>query len=379
MSINIWEKVYKDYPVNDNLIWLNNCGTTPSNLVIEKEMSRYFKAYSEAGIFSKEYSYTEIKSNIQSIIGKLINASPDDVAIVHNTAEGMNLVSYGLNFQKGDEFLVLENEYPSNIYPWEHLKEKGVILKTVATGSNPSEFLENFSKGICKNTKGASMTAVHWCTGMPFDLKEIGKICKEKDILLIVDGSQGVGHTPIDMSWGISVMAFSGWKWFLGPLGLGYLVIPKKIVKQLKPVFKGTDSVVDSQKYLPYHDQLLDTVERYMFSTVNFNDWIYAETSLKYLDDLGFENVMAKIKELGDHIKNQLRNIGFKLDCDSFDDFSGGIITGIHEEKNVTNLVRTLRVNNIIAAERLGKLRLAPHIYNSVEQIDKVIKILKEA
>ena len=373
-----WDEIYKLYPVNETLIYLNNCGTTPANKIITNEMSRYFEEYSKSGILNKKYLITEIKDSIQTILSNLLSCEKDEVAIIHNTAEGMNLISYGLSLQKGNEILLLENEYPSNVYPWEHWKQKGVTIKFVELKNNPETFLENFKNSISENTKVASISAVHWCTGMPLPLKEIGELCKDNEILFIVDGAQGAGHVDIDVkNWNIDAMSFSAWKWLLGPLGLGVLVIKKATLDKIDFVFKGTSSINNYYNYLPYSNDIKDNAERYIYSTPNFNDWIYFNTILKFLNEIGFENVMGRIYELSDYLSSKLKNEGFILDKDYFPEYKTGIITAKKDNMDTKKAVGCLLENKIVAAERFGKIRFSPHIYNSIEQLDKVIDVLK--
>ena len=373
-----WDEIFKLYPVNNNLIYLNNCGTTPACTIVTDEMKVYFEEYSKHGILNKKYSITEIKETIQTILSNLINCEKDEIAIIHNTAEGMNLLSYGLNLQKGNEILLLENEYPSNVYPWEHWKTKGISLKFIELKNTPEKFLENFKSNLNKKTKVVSISAVHWCTGMPLPLKEIGELCKNNGILFIVDGAQGVGHVDIDVkNWNIDAMAFSAWKWLLGPLGLGVLVIKKAALDKINYVFKGTSSINNHYNYLPYSDDIKNNAERYIYSTPNFNDWIYFDTILKFLNEIGFEKVMKRIYELSDYLSSKLKNEGFLLDKDNFSKYKTGIITAKKNGMDTKKAVGFLSENKIIATERFGKIRFSPHIYNSIEQLDRVVEVLK--
>lgn len=377
MNKNSWNEIYKLYPVNDYLIYLNNCGTTPASKTVIDEINNYLEDYSKYGILGRKYSFNDIKESIQTILSALLNCEKDEVAIIHNTAEGMNLISYGLNLKKDDEILLLENEYPSNVYPWEHWRKKGVIIKFINLKNNPEEFLENFNKHISKKTKVASISAVHWCTGMPLPLELIGRVCKNKGILFIVDGAQGVGHINIDVKeWNIDALSFSAWKWLLGPLGVGVLIIRKNILERINFVFKGTSSIYNDHNYLPYRDDIKNNAERYIYSTPNFNDWIYFNAILIFLNKIGFKNIMNRIYELSNYLSEKLRKEDFILDRDAFLEYNTGIITAKKNEADSNKIVKYLLENNIITAERFGRIRFAPHIYNSFEQIDKVIDVI---
>jgi len=372
-----WQSVTREFPVNEKLIWLNNCGTTPAGSFVQREMNAYLESYAGEGILAKGFGIKEIKGGITGILGGLLQSDPADIALIHNTAEGMNMISYGLDLKAKDEILLMEHEYPSNVYPWEHWGEKGIVLKTVPLGTTPEEFLHNTERMMTERTRVMSVSVVHWCTGMPLPVRELAGLCTARGIELVVDGAQGVGHVELRMDWGISFLAFSAWKWLLGPLGLGVLAVPAAKIEKLKMVFKGTNSVVDAGRYFPYKTQLLANAQRYTFSTPNFNDWVYFLASLRFLDSIGFRAVMARIYELADYLCSRLRELDFILDRDSYADKKTGIITAKHSKMDAAEIVTRLGKRGIIVRERLGRVRFAPHIYNTFGQIDETVTVIK--
>lgn len=374
-----WNTVYKAFPANEEMIWLNNCGTTPAGSHIVKALSRFIEGYAKKGVLTEVAIYPEVQNNIKKILGNLLNCSPNELSLIHNTAEGMNFISHGLNLSTEDEVILLENEYPSNVYPWRHLKEKGVKLVITPMESSPEAFLNALERLITKKTRVVSLSAVHWCTGMPFPLNQVGKLCMENGIDLVVDGAQGVGIQPIDTKRDhISYMAFSAWKWLLGPLGMGILFVAKEKLPVLKPVFIGTDSVVRAEEYLPYKSELKPSADRFTFSTANFNDWVYLEASLKFLHDIGFVSVRERIFELSARLSKGLTKIGFNVFSNQFPDYQTGIVVCEKPGVNPDVVMTHLKINQIVAAKRLGRIRFSPHVYNSPQQIDEVVRVLEQ-
>ncbi len=368
-----WEKVQADFPVNSHLIWLNNCGTTPVSAPVMEAVKRWLEEYSRRGTLAEGYGYGAVKASIYRRLEALIHAAPGEVALTHNTAEGMNFLSHGLFLEPGGEILLLENEYPSNVYPWEHWREKGVLLKTVPVKSDPAAFLTAFRAALSPRTKVAALSAVHWCTGMPIPLAEVGRLCREQGVELIVDGSQGVGMVDVDVrAQGIGCMAFSAWKWLLGPVGVGAMYIARERLETIRPIFKGTESVIHDQEYLPYKHALKPTTDRFLYSTGNMNDWIYFDASLAYLDGIGFARAQARILELSGYLSGGLRSQGFEVLSDAFGGGSG-IVAASKPGLDSAAAVKALKARNIVAAERLGRIRFSPHIYNSTGQLDKVL------
>ncbi len=374
-----WNTISERFPVNQERVWLNNAGMTPASTDVLDAMNAYLRAYAKESFWQKEYPFREVKEGIQGAIGRLVACEPTDVAIIHNTSEGMNHVSLGMDLHPGDEILLLEDEYPSNVYPWEHWAQKGVRLNTVPQGDSPDAFLRNFQNALSPDTKVAALSAVHWCTGMPLPIRRIAELCAVRDVDLVVDGAQGVGHVKIDMSWGISYLAFSAWKWLLGPAGLGVLVVPKDKLSALRPIAKGTGSVVNDSEYFPYRDELKPNAERFMFSTVNFNDWVYFRTSLQLLEEIGYSRVMARLYELGVRLADGLRDLGFGVLSDRFAPARTAIIVAEHPEHPAGALVSRLRHEGVVAKERFGRVRFSPHVYLMEEHLDRALEAVSRA
>ncbi len=372
-----WQSIHDLYPVNREFIWLNNCGVVPAGNHIVDAATRFLKGYAQKGILTDVASYQDVKRKIKTILAGLLGCRSEELALIHHTAEGMNFISHGLKLNPNDEIILLENEYPSNVYPWRHWESKGIRLRTAPAGRRPSEFMHGLRECINARTRLIAVSAVHWCTGMPLPLNEIGALCHDRGVVFVVDGAQGVGMRPIDVKRDhISYMAFSAWKWLMGPVGMGILYAPLENLENLEPIFIGTESVVRDEEYLPYKDQLKPSADRFTISTPNFNDWVYLLAALERLDAIGFDVVMKRIHELSAYLAQRLARIGFQVLCDQFPEHPTGIVVCEKEGVDSEKAAAHLKKNNIIAAVRLNRIRLAPHIYNSEAQLDRVIEVL---
>ncbi len=372
-----WDFVYDQYLVNKEMIWLNNCGTTPAGIHVTQAMKAYMDDYARMGVSMPLAQTNDVPNAIKGILARELHCDADELAIIHNTSEGMNFVSHGLSLRQGDEIILLEHEYPSNVYPWWHWKKKGIQIKTAPVGESPEEFLCGLKKLLTPKTKVVAVSAVHWCTGMPLPLEDIGLLCRDRGIDFVLDGAQGVGLVPIDTKkCHISYMAFSAWKWLMGPLGLGMMYVPKENLNRLELAFWGTNSVADDKQYLPYKAELKTNADRFTFSSENYNDWVYFKASLEFLDSIGFKNVMNRILELANHLREGLRSIGYKVYSDRFSSHATGIVACEKEGRSSTQLVTSLKEQKIVMADRLARVRMSPHVYNSKAQLEKVVDVL---
>lgn len=375
-----WERVYDAYPVNEEMIWLNNCGTVPAGTHVVEAVARFLHGYARRGVLDREAPYPKVKREIKEILSGLLNCRPEELALIHNTSEGMNIISHGVDLAPGDEVILLENEYPSNVYPWRHLEQKGVVFRTAPMTGTPADFYEELKARITDRTRLAALSAVHWCTGMPLPIRAVGALCRKRGILLVVDGAQGVGMQPVDVrEMGIDFMTVSAWKWLMGPLGLGVLFVEQSRLEHLHPAFVGTGSVVDDEAYLPYKTELKASADRFAISTPNFIDWIYFLAALRFQKEIGFPEVRGRIFHLAGHLIRELRRIGCRVVSDRFPDHPTGIVAFEKPGTPTLAVIRALKAEGIVSAERLGRVRLSPHIFNSPEQLDRAVRAVKGA
>ena len=217
---------------------------------------------------------------------------------------------------------------PAMFIPGAIREKKGKIFSTPMETS-PTAFTRALRQLITDKTRVISLSAVHWCTGMPLPIDQVGTLCRERGIDFVVDGAQGVGMQRIDVKKAnIDYMAFSAWKWLMGPLGLGVLYVPESKLDSLQPTFVGPDSVVQSESYLPYKSELKSGADRFSFSTASINDLVHFQAALEFLESIGLRGFEKRLFKLSEHLVKGLRQIGFNVLSDEFPEHPSGIVVG---------------------------------------------------
>jgi len=358
--------IRKKFAVREDLVWLNNCGVSIGPTSSTDEVKNYLAAFSEAGVLQTLKPHGQIKRNIQSYFAEFFGGKPSEYALLNNTAEGMTFIAQSLRLAAGDTILLVEREYPSNIYPFLQLKKNGINIRYVSPGLSNENFVKNIEAALDSSTRAMSLSAVDWLTGLKFDLYKIGKLLKSRNVFFIVDAAQGAGHVPIDVgAMGIDAMAFSCWKWLLGPLGSGGLFVADDFLPKLDIRVAGTSSVKNDEVYLPHREDYKESVERFMLSTAPYMNWIYLEASLKFLHTLGLSVVQSRLYELADKISEILRGHGFSILRDEFAEHKTAIVSA-KRDGDMAALHAHLMASGIICAYREGYIRFSPHL-NVVE------------
>lgn len=179
-------------------------------------------------------------------LATLIHAQADEIAFVPSTTHGIGLIAEGFPWKPGDNVVTASEEYPSNIYPWMNLADRGVTLRLVP-GRDDRVWTEDLANAIDDRTRVLTISHVEFASGFRNDLDALAEICRNRGVALFVDAIQGLGPLPIDVSkTPIDFLCADGHKWLLGPEGAGLLYIRREWIDRLRPIGVGWHSVTSS-------------------------------------------------------------------------------------------------------------------------------------
>ncbi|MEM2093038.1 MAG: aminotransferase class V-fold PLP-dependent enzyme [Candidatus Bathyarchaeia archaeon] len=176
------------------------------------------------------------------MFANLINAKPEEIALVENTSTGLNIVANMLRYPRGSKVVTTDLEYPSVVYPWLR-KGLGVNVHYVKNVEGMI-LLDDIERDVDDKTLAVVISHVEYVNGFRNDLREISKIAHEHGAYLIVDAIQSAGIIPIDVKRdGVDFLATACYKWLLGPSGAGYLYVKEELIENFEPPFIGWASV----------------------------------------------------------------------------------------------------------------------------------------
>lgn len=301
--------------LNDNIIYFDNGATTLKPKCVVDEVIDYYTKYT-SNAHRGDYNISQIVDNkyegVRDKVKNFIKASNrDEIIFTKGTTESLNTIVFGFmdNYLKtGDEVLITKSEHASNVLPWLELsKRKGVIVKYIPLDSNHELTIENLNNVITSNTKVISIAHVTNAIGDIRPIKEIGQICKEKNIIFVVDAAQSIGHIPINVvEDNISFLGFSAHK-MLGPTGVGVLYGKYELLNKLIPLEYGggMNSFFESDGQLEY--KMLP--ERLEAGTQNIAGVLGMGKAIEYLETIGLENIHKHEFELKEYAVKRLEEV----------------------------------------------------------------------
>ena len=319
---------------------------------------------------------------VRPLAAQMIGSTTDEIAFISSTSEGISLVAEGIRWQPGDNVVILANEYPSNVYPWMNQKDRGVEVRQVETDYGRLD-LDKLRAACDQNTRLVSFTWVGFNTGYRYDLGAISQIAHDVGARFFLDAIQGLGYLPLDVDkYGIDFLAADGHKWMLGPEGAGFAYIRQSRIDELRPHSVGWKSVVKDYDFENLNFDLKPNAGRFERGSANMVGVAAFGASLDLLLSLHPSDREASVLDITDYACEKLQEAGAKIlslrqiEPSGHDPRSGIVIMEPPGESPTEFRSRCLEAGIALNC-RGGGVRLSPHVYNTYDEIDRLIEVLQ--
>lgn len=402
-------KIREDFPIlkrkinNYPLIYFDNAATSQKPKQIIDAISNFYENHNanvHRAVHTLSQEASELYEKAHEETAEFINANDiEEIIFVRGTTEAINLVAYawGLhNLAKDDEVIVSLMEHHSNIVPWEILSRiKGFKIKYAEVNSDGTLNYENFEDTISKKTKIVCISHVSNFSGVINDVKKIAKIAHEHDALILIDGAQSVPHMPIDVEdLDVDFLAFSGHK-MLGPTGIGVLYGKQELLKTMDP-FQGGGEMIREVSFNQATKRCSiswnDLPWKFEAGTPNIAGGVGLMEAVRYLKTLGMENVKTHECQLTEYA---LRLMGKQQKIEIYGPKDTSAKCGIipfnvqglssHDVALFLDNYGIMIRSGFHCAQPLHQIfklksstRASFYIYNTKEEIDRFIEVLKE-
>jgi len=372
-----WERTRSLFPVTRELAYFNHAGVAPISSRVDEAIRRYAAEATRLGAFNYPRSFDDEIERVRERAALLLNATADEIAFVKNTTEGLGIVAAGLDWQRGDQVLTCDLEYPSNVYPWWSLRERGVetVMLRGREGRLPLASVEEALRR--PRVRLLALSSVEFASGARNDLEALGDLCREHGVLFCVDAIQSVGCFPIDVEkCGIDFLAADGHKWLLSVEGCGIFFCSKRVQDLVTPRIVGWRSVQNNRDFDSYHMDLQPSAGRFEEGTTNTPGIFALGAAIDLLLELDVSAIGERVLALTDRLADGLRTRGAELKSPREPGEASGIVSFGIPGQNPGDTVRRLRAERIFVVERRGGVRASPHFYNSEDEVDRLLATL---
>jgi cysteine desulfurase/selenocysteine lyase len=366
-------------PIAQRLAYFDHAAVAPLPSPARESIKKWLDEATEQGdtVWSRWSARME---EVRATAATLINANPAEIALIPNTTAGIGLVAEGFPWQAGDNVVTLANEFPSNQYPWMNLASRGVETRRVPVDSGIVD-LNQIEAACDARTRIVAISWVGYASGWRIDIPAIAELCRRRGCYFFLDAIQGLGVFPLDVrTSGVDFLAADGHKGMLGPEGAGILFVKQEHLPMLRPLNVGWNSVVQGNDYTKVELNLRPTAARYEGGSQNMVGFIGLGASLDLLTSLGVGPTSSPVADhilaLTDYACQRLAKRGATFLAPREGNHRSGIVTFMLPGRDANDIRRQLEAAGIIVRCRAGGVRLSPHGYNTIEEVDRMIAAL---
>jgi cysteine desulfurase/selenocysteine lyase len=366
-----------EFPWADGTVYLNHASIGPlperTRLVLEE-----FNRRRAAPFLLPDRDLFAMLADSRRLAARMVGARPEEIGLTVNTGFGLAMAARALPLERGDIVLVSDKEFPANVYPWLRLADVGVVTELVPTTAEgwPDEprLLERLRD---PRVRALAVSLVQFSNGYQVDLDRLSAAAREVGAWFVVDAIQGVGQIPLDLArTRVDVLACGGQKWLLSPWGSGFVYVRQALIASLSPAitgwlsFEGTD---DLTRLTRYDDTLRADARRFELMTLPYQDFAGFNSSVGLLLEVGVERIRAHLRALHAPILAWADRTGTRV-ASPRDQRGSGILCLAPER--VEDAHRRLKRARVICSLREGAIRLSPHLYNTVAEMERVVEVL---
>ncbi len=368
----------EEFPITETCAFLSHAAVSPLNRRAGIAVREHVEKVQRLSFQVMYNEFVELFKQMRERVVSLINArSMDEVAIMPNTATGINTAAMSLPLQAGDNVLVLDGDYPANVYPWQNLAYRGIFTKVVPQHQGGLD-VAALEQRIDTRTRVIALSTVMFATGFRNDIAAVGKLCKERGIFFVVDGIQSLGAFPMDVqAYHIDFLAAGSQKWLLSAPGCGFLYCRQELFDRLVPgAYVGAASVVDSSNYLDYNLTFPQNAERFHLGTPNIMGMVALNATLALLLEVGIDGISGRILHLVDVLLRALLERGYEPVASTEPAHRSGIV--VVRVPDAEKVSASMGEHNVVVTARGGGVRIAPHFYNTEDEVLRVVEVLDE-
>ncbi|MCK6602682.1 MAG: aminotransferase class V-fold PLP-dependent enzyme [Bacteroidetes bacterium] len=363
------------FPHTGNLVYMNHASVSPLSSRVTKAIQDFLvrRSVTEVDVYP---GFTESVQKARQVLGNLIHASARDIAFQTNTSEGLNLLANGIKWKRGDRIILFSRDFPAVTQTFAKLIKEGVHLDMIREREGHIE-TDDILRAMKPTTQLVCLSHVQFLNGFRLNLEEIGRLCNERGIIFAVDAIQSAGVIPIDVKkMKIDFLSCGGQKWLMGPMGTGFVFVSEELRTMLNQAYVGWLSVESPWTFFDLNQRLAKDARRYEPGTLNAMGIVGLTESVSLLLEIGVKNIEKQVTSLNQYLLKGMAAYGVRPAFAYEDNDLSGIVSFIISEPDL--IAAKLKEQNIIVSAREKYLRISPHFYNTTDEMDHLLKTLKE-
>ena len=375
---NIWQNWRNEFPVTETYIYMNHAGVAPVSRPVRDAMAEFIEDATVHGAVHAD-DWAETAEVCRAAAAQLINADATEIAFMKNTTQGILIAANGIDWRAGDNIVTTAVEFPANVYPWWSLKDRYGVSTRMVPERDGRIHIEDIASAINARTRVLTISHVEFASGFRNDIEALGELCREHDIWFVVDAIQSLGVVEVDVkSCNVDILAADGHKWLLAPEGAAIFYCADERREQLINTNVGWASVVNPRDFLNYDLTQKPDATRFEEGSYNSVGLYGLKAAIDLLHDIGIPAIETRVLELTTRLIAGLEAKDYRVITPKTDLDRAGIVIFESDQHTPTEIYETLFGENIITAERGSGVRISPHFYNTVSEIEHLLEVLPD-
>lgn len=331
----------------------------------------------------REEELGEALRRCRTALGLLLAVDPGSVTLAPNTSYGVNLGAELAATREPGTIVLSEGEFPANVYPWRALRDRGFSVEVVPADErgrpDPDRLLERLEGA---DVRAFALSTVQFATGYMADLEMFGRVCRERDVLFVVDAIQALGTVPVRPSEaGIDLLASGGQKWLCSPWGSGLVWIDPRHRAAFDPPmvsWLSMEGALDFTGGLGYEGEYLDDGRKFELATLGVQDYLALAHSVELFLEVGVERIRSHIFQVQRPLLDWIEGRDdVRLVTPADPARRAGIVSFSPPDPH--GVAASLTERGVSLAVREGAIRLSPHFYNTVDEMEETVEMLDRA
>jgi len=369
----------EDFPGAKDYSYLNAASVALMPRIAGEAVVNWNRELAERGTVNfDEKAEDLVFKDLHQAAAKLFGAQEDDIAVGSSATQLLCSLAWAIYPEKGKNVVSDDIEHPTVTYPWMRVAKTTGCEVRLAKGQRGAVSPDELIKLIDNRTSVVVVSHVEYGSGERFDLTKLADVAHRNGALLVVDASQSAGAIPIDVvSWGVDALVSTSYKWTCGPFGVAVLYLSPELKSYLEPGLVGWRSCAEVWNFRADRIDYASGARRFEFSTMNYGSAIAMARAIEFLLKVGIERIFAHNIALADLLIEGIKELGGEV-SPYFGGLRSSIVNVRFPGRDQNKIASALNAAGVIVSPRMGGVRISPHLYNTEEDINKALSVLKK-
>lgn len=365
------------FPAANNYTYLNSAAVSPMPSTAADAVMSQISDVSNHG--SEHYTdWIATKNRARDLLALMLNVRREQIAFMRNTSDGFASVAAGIDWAEGDNIVSFAEEFPANFYPWRRVRDEYGVELRLASERDGRIDLDEFCSLIDGNTRLVAISAIQFASGFQADLARIAEAAHAVEALFAVDIIQALGARGFDLpALGVDIASSASHKWLCAPEGCGFLYLSDEARNRVKPTLTGWISVETPWDFEDREQPWKSDALAWESGTGCSSLFYGLEQSLKLLNETGLERIETYLEGLTDQLCEMLGGKDYDIVSSRTPGEKSAIVCIKHRDGiHCSDIAKRLQQEKIVVSPRNDRLRIAPHFYNNLEDIERLVEHL---